>query len=92
MFGGTGIYAGDLFFALIANDTVYFKVDDATRPAFEARGLGPFQPYGPGGEVMQYYEIPEDLLEDPEALAPWIVAALGVAAHKRQIQTRRHGP
>jgi DNA transformation protein len=32
MFGGVGIYSGDLFFALIADDTVYFKADDSTRP------------------------------------------------------------
>lgn len=92
MFGGTGIYAGDLFFALIAKDTVYFKVDDTTRPAFEARGLGPFRPYGPKGEAMQYYEVPEDLLEDPEALAPWIIAAVGVATQKRKARSRRRRP
>jgi len=38
MFGGVGIYAGDLFFALIADDTLYFKVDDSNRPDFEQRG------------------------------------------------------
>jgi len=92
MFGGTGIYAGDLFFALIDSDTMYFKVDDTTRPAFEARGLSPFQPYGPEGGVMQYYEVPEDLLEDPDALSPWVVAAVGVAARKRTAKARRRGP
>ena len=29
MFGGVGLYADDLFFALIDDDTVYFKVDDS---------------------------------------------------------------
>ena len=36
MFGGVGIYSGDLFFALIDDDTLYFKVDDSTRPGFVA--------------------------------------------------------
>jgi DNA transformation protein len=54
MFGGVGIYAGDLFFALIADDVLYFKVDDSNRGDFEARRMGPFQPYGPSGEGMQY--------------------------------------
>jgi DNA transformation protein len=31
MFGGFGIYAGADFFALIANDVLYFKVDDSNR-------------------------------------------------------------
>lgn len=83
MFGGVGIYAGDLFFALIADDTLYFKVDDSNRPDFEARGLGPFRPYGEGGEVMQYYEVPADLLEDAQALRPWIEKAVAVARRKR---------
>jgi DNA transformation protein len=91
MFGGVGIYAGDLFFALIAEDVLYLKVDESTRPAFEARGLGPFRPYGPSGEVMQYYEIPEDLLEDPETLRPWVEAAISVARRKRAAGRRRGG-
>ena len=48
MFGGVGIYAGDMFFALIDDDIVYFKVDDTNRPAFETRGMGPFMPGGGG--------------------------------------------
>lgn len=91
MFGGVGIYAGDLFFALIADDTLYFKVDDSNRLLFEARGLGPFRPGGPTGEVMQYYEVPEDVLEDPEALRPWADAAIEVARRKRRFKPRRRG-
>ena len=83
MFGGVGIYSGDLFFALIAHDTLYFKVDDANRPDFEARGMGPFRPMGPEGEVMQYYAVPEDLLEDAEALQPWVEGALAVTRRKK---------
>jgi DNA transformation protein len=83
MFGGVGIYSDDLFFALIDEDTVYFKVDDTNRPDFEARGMGPFQPAGPEGEVMQYYAVPEDLLEDPDALRPWVDRALAVARRKK---------
>ncbi len=79
MFGGVGLYAGDLFFALMDDDVLYFKVDDASRAHFERRGMGPFRPSGEGGEVMQYYEVPGDLLEDVEALAPWATEAVAVA-------------
>jgi len=34
MFGGVGIYCGDLFFGLIDDDTLYFKVDDSNRSDF----------------------------------------------------------
>jgi DNA transformation protein len=79
MFGGVGIYAGGLFFALIADDTLYFKVDDSNRADFEKRGMGPFRPYGEDGEVMQYYRVPDDLLEDPEELGVWAEKAIVVA-------------
>jgi DNA transformation protein and related proteins len=86
MFGGVGIYAGEHFFALIADDALYLKVDDTNRPDFEVRGMGPFRPYGEGGEVMQYYRVPEDLLEDPEALGQWAEKAIMVA---RRAKARR---
>ena len=86
MFGGVGIYSGEIFFALIADDTVYIKVDESTRPEFEARGMGPFRPFGDDGGTMKYYQLPEDLLEDPDALRPWVEKAVAIA---RQKKTRR---
>jgi DNA transformation protein and related proteins len=82
MFGGVGIYAGDHFFALLADDTLYFKVDDSNRPDFERQGMGPFKPYGEAGESMGYYEVPADLLDDADALRPWAERAIAVAASK----------
>ncbi len=79
MFGGVGIYARGLFFALIAEDRLYFKVDDTTRPEFERLGMEPFRPYGEDS-AMGYYEVPADLLEDAIQLAPWVEKAIGVAA------------
>jgi DNA transformation protein len=84
MFGGVGIYSGELFFALIDDDVVYFKVDDTNRPDYERLGLGPFQPFGEGGEVMQYYRVPEDVLEDVDALRPWASKAIDVARRKKR--------
>lgn len=92
MFGGVGIYCGELFFALIADDTVYFKVDASTIPDFQARGMGPFRPFGDEGGSMKYYQLPEDLLEDPEALRPWAEKAVAVARHnKARRPSRRRG-
>ncbi len=38
---------------------------------------------------MQYYLVPEDLLEDVEALRPWAAKALAVATRKRSKRPRR---
>ncbi len=86
MFGGVGVYSSDYFFALLADDALYFKVDDETRPQFEAIGMGPFRPFGDGGEVMQYYEVSAELIEDHEALREWAQRAVAVA---RRAKTRR---
>ncbi|MFZ2507574.1 MAG: TfoX/Sxy family protein, partial [Steroidobacteraceae bacterium] len=45
MFGGVGLYLDGLFFALIDDDTLYFKTDDANRLRFEQAGSRPFCPY-----------------------------------------------
>jgi DNA transformation protein and related proteins len=83
MFGGVGIYCGDLFFALIADDTLYFKVDDTNRADFESRDLEPFRPYGPEGEVMHYYTVPAEVLEDTEELGVWARRSIEVARRRR---------
>jgi DNA transformation protein len=91
MFGGVGIYAGELFFALIAGDTLYLKVDDSNRADFEAAGMGPFRPFGESGEVMQYYQLPGELLEDTEALRPWAEKAIATAERARRKRRKRAG-
>lgn len=92
MFGGVGVYCGDLFFALIDNDTLYFKVDEETRPDFEAIGMGPFRPFGEGGETMKYYEVSAELIEEQEALREWAQRAVAVARRaKRPGRPRRNG-
>ena len=88
MFGGVGIYAGEHFFALIADDTLYFKVDDETRTNYTAGGMGPFRPYGETGEVMQYYAVPAEVIEDADALRPWVADAVAVARRARQNRGR----
>src|SRR3954451_371979 len=88
MFGGVGIYAQGLFFALIAEDRLYFKVDDATRPDFEGRGMEPFRPFGED-RAMGYYEVPVDVVEDVTQLETWIRKAIEAAAAVRSSKNQR---
>lgn len=82
MFGGAGVYSGDLFFAILVDDVLYLKVDEQTRGEYEARGLLPFTYRMKNGrtERMSYYPVPADALDDPEALATWAREALAAAA------------
>ena len=89
MFGGVGVYAGEDFFALIANDTLYLKVDDATRPKYQAAGLSPFRPYGPDGDEMQYYQVAADVIEDSDALRPWVKDAIAASRRAKTAKPAR---
>lgn len=88
MFGGIGIYARGLFFALIAEDRLYFKVDETTRPEFEERGMEPFRPFGEE-TAMGYYAVPADVVEAVIHLETWMQKAIDVAAKARRGKTKR---
>jgi DNA transformation protein len=79
MFGGVGLYAADVFFGILAADTLYFKVDDSNRSAYESAGMKAFQPYADRPMSMSYYEVPAVVIEDPAPLAAWASAAIRVA-------------
>jgi DNA transformation protein len=83
MFGGVGIYLNGVFLALIADDVVYFKVDDSNRTDYEAAGMGPFKPYRNKKTTMPYYEVPVSVLEDVDHLTAWARKAYAVAADTR---------
>ena len=79
MFGGVGIYSGEIFFALVAYDRLWFKVDDSNRGDFEARGMKPFQPFPDRPMTMSYYELPTDLLDDSDSLRVWAARSIAIA-------------
>ena len=87
MFGGVGLYLDGLFFALIDDDTLYFKTDDSNRARFEQAGSRPFCPFPDRpDQPMAYWQVPAEVLEDADQLAAWAREALAVALAKR---TRR---
>ncbi len=80
MFGGAGIYAEGVMFALIADETLYFKADKQTEPDFVAAGSEPFTYEGKGKPVrMSYWRAPESLFDDPDEMTAWARKALAVA-------------
>ena len=89
MFGGFGIFLQDLMFGLIADNELYLKVDAANLDDFEELGLRPFSYNKNGTEMkMSYYQAPEEVLEDSEAMNRWAGigygAALRAAARKQK--------
>ncbi len=75
MFGGHGIYWRDVIFAIAYGGRLYLKVDDQSRPDFEVRGMGPFRP-NERQTLKSYYEVPPEVLGDPDALLSWAREAI----------------
>ena len=85
MFGGYGIYADELFFALVVDEQLYFKTDSVSRPHFEAAGLEEWIYAKDGKPVrMSYFRPPEDIYEDEESLRRWGRLALDAALRARK--------
>src|SRR4051812_3377117 len=79
MFGGIGVYSGDLFFALMDDDVLYFKVDDETRRDFQAAGAHPFKPFETAAEMTGYWNVPGEVLDDADQMAVWTKKAIAVS-------------
>ena len=88
MFGGWGISVDGMSVAILANlghgDTLWLKVDEDSKPQFEAAGCARFT-YESKGKLMgmNYYAAPADAMESPALMAPWARLALqaALAAH-----------
>jgi DNA transformation protein len=90
MFGGVGLYQDGRFFAIIMGDTLYFKVNDANRGDYEARGMGRFRPYPNKPRLsMTYYELPADVLEDADECAAWARRSAAIAGTAAKPAARR---
>ena len=80
MFGGVGLYSGELFFGIIDDDTAYFKSDASNSADYTARNMPRFMPFPERPEaVMAYYQVPADIIEDAESLVAWARKSVAVA-------------
>ena len=73
MFGGYGIFHEGVMFALIADDTLYFKVNESNLDSYEQAGSKPF-PHG-----ISYWEVPAELLEEDSKLHEWANTSIEIA-------------
>jgi DNA transformation protein and related proteins len=94
MFGGVGLYLDGLFFALIDDDTLYFKTDDSNRARYERAGSTPFCPFpGRPDQALGYWQVPAEVLEDADELSIWAREAMNVAlAARTRRPARRRAP
>lgn len=92
MFGGWGFYCDDLFFAIVADETLYLKADVESAKAFRQAGGIPFRVSYKDGreETMNYWTRPEEAFETPNEMRPWARRALDAAIRSRQSKKPAH--
>ena len=84
MFGGHGLTVDGLFVAIVAFERLYLKVDDTTRDRFAAAGCTPFSYEAKGRRVsLAYFTAPDDAMESPALMQPWIRLAVEAAVRAR---------
>jgi DNA transformation protein and related proteins len=92
MFGGHGVYADGLFFAIEAGGEIYLKADRHSAARFQEAGSRPFVYQGKDRPItISYWSLPDQALEDADELVRWAKSALEAALRagpKRQISAR----
>ena len=87
MFGGYGIYKNSVMFALIVDDSLYFKVNEQTKEMFVTQGLLAFS-YQKQGKTcyLNYYQCPSDAFDDEELMLHWANIAYNVALQANSLR------
>ena len=89
MFGGWGLYADEVFVAIIGGDRLFLKTSAETRPAFEAAGCEPFVYDSKTGSIaLGYWSAPADAMDSPALMEPWARRALQAALAARAMKLK----
>jgi DNA transformation protein len=84
MFSGWGLYARDLFIAIVAFERLYLKTDVDTEAQFAEAGGLRFEYQSAGRYVMlHYWTPPAEALESPALMLPWARLATQAALSSR---------
>jgi DNA transformation protein len=83
MFGGAGLFRDDKMFGLVSNNVAYLKVDETNRENFLEAGSAPFKPFPNRPTLLSFFEIPPDILEDPEKLIEWAEESLTIQKKRK---------
>ena len=88
MFGGHGVWADGLMFALQTGGEIFLKTDDETRPLFAKAGLRPFIYTARGEErATSYWLLHDAALDDDDELRSW--TALAIEAARRSAAKKK---
>jgi DNA transformation protein and related proteins len=93
-FGGAGIRVNAIQLGFVIHGTAYFRVSDLSRPKYQSHGSVPFSYAGRGKRVTvaSYYQVPDSVIEDRDALREWAAAAYQAVLARATPTPRRARP
>jgi DNA transformation protein and related proteins len=93
MFGKTGVFCNGLMFGMVADNTLYFRVDDHNRAEFkEAASFPPLSYEKKGSTIdLSFWRAPERLFDGPDELVTRARLSLG-AARRVAVKRERTAP
>ena len=91
MFGGAGVYANGLIFALLDDGVVWLKADEVNAPLLAEAGAQQFTYSTKDGAVMAmaYWSLPESALDDPDEAVDWARKSIDAALRKAAVKKTR---
>jgi DNA transformation protein len=98
MFGKTGVFCDGAMLGMVADNVLYFRVDDGNQAAFaEAATVPPLNYEKKGVAIdLSFWRAPERLFDEPDELLAWareaLAAARRVAAKRKPSAPRRPSP
>ena len=93
MFGKTGVFCDGVMFGMVADNMLYFRVNDLNRADFREAGSSPPLNYEKQGRAidLSFWRAPERLFDEPDELVAWARVALA-AAHRVAAKRGRTAP
>jgi DNA transformation protein len=79
IFNGIGVYHRGAQFAIIINDRLYFRADGHSRSLYLQKGMPAFQPRAAGHVESCFFQLPNDVLDQPAELRHWLRIAVEAA-------------
>lgn len=92
MFGKIGVFCDGVMFGMLAEDTLFLRVDASNREAFQEAASSPPLRYKKAGATIDlaFWRIPDRLIDQPDELVAW--ARIALAAAKRVAAKRPKAP
>src|SRR5215831_10022943 len=89
-FGGIGLAADGVQFAMVMRGCLYFVVDDTTRSRYEQWGSRCFwyETKRRRVDVKKYFEVPASFIEEQDRLLPLAKESIRIAASLKKTSSR----